>query len=444
MSFDATMDGTSARLWTSDERYSEGRALDLSALQGAGLSRIVVVAPHPDDETLGAGALIAECAARGIEVLVIVVTDGSASHHGRPDLADVRRAELLRAVEILAPEATVYFLGITDGQVQENREIATAALAAALLDAGAETLVVAPWPGDGHRDHRIVGELCAELSQHSSLQLIYYPIWMWHWGTPTDPRVPWSRFRRLRPAAASLDRKRRALREFDSQLGTVLLESFIQHFTGDTEIFMTPTPPETRLESSYFDELYERHTDPWKFETRWYERRKRALTMAALPAENFRNALEIGCSIGTLTELLADRCDALLAIDISHAAVERAQERLVRRPTVTVLLADAAEEFPAGEYDLIVMSEVAYYFDESTLALVLADVLDHLSEAGFLVACHWLHEVAEYPLDGESVHAALRALPGLICTVTHREDDFILEVFCRDGRSVAEREGLVE
>jgi SAM-dependent methyltransferase len=212
------------------------------------------------------------------------------------------------------------------------------------------------------------------------------------------------------------------------------------------EVFVTQASgepgPEASLSGAYFDAAYARRPDPWGFETRWYESRKRAITLAALPTERYESAFEIGCSIGVLTELLAERCAAVLAVDISQAAVDRARTRLVGAPHVTVERMDVGRRFPDRHFDLVLLSEVGYYFDNETLDDVLGHVESSLGHSGTLVACHWRHPVDDYPLSGDDVHAAIRRRPGLTRLAVHVEEDFILEVFSPDGRSVAERTGL--
>jgi len=200
---------------------------------------------------------------------------------------------------------------------------------------------------------------------------------------------------------------------------------------------------ETTLSGDYFDALYARHNDPWGFESRWYETRKRALTLASLPEERFARALEIGCSIGVLTEQLAARCDTLLATDVSAAALATARERVSGLPHVRFEIADAAAPLPAGPFDLIVLSEVGYYFSHDALEQLVLQLGDRLSEGGTLLACHWRHPVADYPLSGDDVHLALGAGLGIERVARHLEKDFVLDVFTTDGRSVAERTGLV-
>ena len=428
VSFDSALAGTAVDEWA-------GSLDDVPTLNLDDVTSVVVVAAHPDDETLGAGGLIAECSARGIDVSVVVVTDGSASHPDSPthtpgELALLRAHEVTAAVALLAPDARLHLLWFADGEVDNNRDEIAAELAK--LTEGVD-LVVAPWRGDGHRDHRIVGELCANLGA----RLLEYPIWMWHWGSPTHPDVPLNRFVQL-PAskAEALAAHASQVEALSDQPGdeAMLTRDFLEHFATGTEYFIAPA---RSLGSDYFDALYDRHNDPWKFESRWYERRKRAITVASLPHERYATALEIGCSIGVLSTDIATRVDSLLAVDLSSAAIDRAREREL--PNVTFEVMDVAAAFPDGEFDLIVLSEVGYYLSSDDLARLLDNVRSHLSPGGTLLACHWRHPVADYPLSGDEVHAAID-LPRL---VRHEEDDFVLEVFCLDPASVAAREGLL-
>ena len=84
----------------------------------------------------------------------------------------------------------------------------------------------------------------------------------------------------------------------------------------------------------YFDEMYDTTLDPWGFETSWYERRKFAMTVAALPRTRYRRAMEPGCATGSLTELLSARCDELVAYDFVPAVVAAAIARLADHPGV--------------------------------------------------------------------------------------------------------------
>ena len=194
--------------------------------------------------------------------------------------------------------------------------------------------------------------------------------------------------------------------------------------------------------TTYFDELYARHEDPWGYTSRWYEERKRALTLACLPERRYDSALEIGASIGVLAEALAERCDRLLAVDVSEAAVDRAARRLAPLPHVRVEHHDITRGVPDGPFDLIVLSEVGYYLGAPTLERVLRGVRDALSSSGELVTVHWRHPIAGLELDGDAVQATVGRL-GLHRIVRHEEEDVLLEVHTRDPRSVARRTGLL-
>jgi SAM-dependent methyltransferase len=196
---------------------------------------------------------------------------------------------------------------------------------------------------------------------------------------------------------------------------------------------------------TYFAEMYEQNPDPWSFETRWYDARKHALTADALPRRRYSSAFEPGCSTGMLTARLAPRCDRLLAVDAVPAAVAAAAARVADRPGVTVRAARMPQDWPDESFDLVVLSELGYYFDDADLAGLLSRLTASLEAGGDLVAVHWRWPVAEHARTGDEVHAALAATPGLTRTARHEEDDFVLEVFARTpppAQSVAQREGL--
>lgn len=195
----------------------------------------------------------------------------------------------------------------------------------------------------------------------------------------------------------------------------------------------------------YFEGLYADNPDPWSFASRWYDARKHELTAGALPRRHYRSAFEPGCSTGGLTERLAPRCDRLLAVDAVQTAVAAAAERVRRFPGVTVRRADLPHDWPSSTFDLVVLSELGYYFDDADLATLLDRLVTSLEPGGDLVAVHWRHPVTEHARPGDEVHAALAATPGLTRTVRHEEADFLLEVYARTPpppQSVAQREGL--
>jgi LmbE family N-acetylglucosaminyl deacetylase/SAM-dependent methyltransferase len=450
--FDRTAEGADPALWESADPTGSLPRLDFAAIQ-----KLTVIAAHPDDETLGAGGLIADCVSRGIPVRIVVVTDGAASHERSSAimpsrLAVVRQRELFAAVGELGPESEVIMLGFADGKTDEVRDQILEALRLA-IEPGAT--VASPWRGDGHRDHRIVGEICAALAAEAKATLLEYPIWMWHWARPGDNRVPWGSAVAAELTTPARAAKRRAIGLHVSQVvgvgsgerdGPVLSPEFLANFTYGRELFFANVN-EVAAKSkpqAYFDELYAQRDDPWRLRTRWYERRKRAITVASLPRERYASALEIGCSTGELTASLAPRCESLLAIDISAAAVAHARERTAGHPQLRVELQDATVRFPDGPFDLVVLSEVGYYWDEATLRHVTADIRRHLTADATVLVCHWRHPVADYPLGGDETQDIVRESLALGRVATHDEADFLIEVYSTVARSVAEIEGLLD
>ena len=162
--------------------------------------------------------------------------------------------------------------------------------------------------------------------------------------------------------------------------------------------------PSTTLPKTYFDDVYRANNDPWSFETSDYERRKYEATVKALPNAHYHNAFEIGCSIGVLTQMLADRCDQLLAVDASELPLTAAHARLATYPNVTIRQMSIPVEFPDGPFDLILLSEVGYYLSREDLAHARQLMIDAMSPNGHLLLVHWTPLVPDYPLTGDEVH----------------------------------------
>ena len=202
----------------------------------------------------------------------------------------------------------------------------------------------------------------------------------------------------------------------------------------------------TRLPDAYFDQLYSGGDDPWQLSTRWYEQRKYSITLALLPNRHYRHAFEPGCSIGTLTALLAQRCAHVTAVDVADAALRSADARLSDagcRARVTLGRSSVDAAWPTGPFDLLVLSEVAYYLDADNLAQVLHRECVRLLPGANVVAAHWRHPVADYPLSGDAAHEIIAATPGLTAVGRYRDRDVVIEVFdTGDGRSVAAREDV--
>jgi SAM-dependent methyltransferase len=195
---------------------------------------------------------------------------------------------------------------------------------------------------------------------------------------------------------------------------------------------MNPLQPNSLL-PSYFDDLYRANPDPWQFETSEYEAAKYAATIAALPRSDYRSALEIGGSIGVLTEKLASSCKALLSIDVSALAQARAIERCQALPQVDFQIMRIPEAFPDQTFDLILISEVGYYWNWSDLRRSQQGLLDRLEVGGHLLLVHWTLYAKDYPLSGDAVHDAFIELsPTLLRHLSgRREPQYRLDLFER-------------
>ncbi|NEB81962.1 PIG-L family deacetylase [Streptomyces sp. SID14478] len=183
---------------------------------------VVVVAAHPDDEVLGFGGSIAALATAGGAVHTVCLTDGEASH-GDTDpaahraLATRRRGELAAALAELGPLPTPVHSGLPDTALERHEDEAVAAIVDVLSATGAD-LCVAPWDGDLHSDHEAAGRAARRACRATNTTLWSFPVWMWHWARPQDTRVPWQRTAVVPLQPEALDRKKKALARFVSQL----------------------------------------------------------------------------------------------------------------------------------------------------------------------------------------------------------------------------------
>lgn len=150
---------------------------------------LVVLSPHPDDESLGTGGLISAACAAAQRAEVIVITDGSGSHpHSqafpRHRLIELRRTEVEAAGSLLglAPDQ-MHHLGLPDTQAPTSGpafDAAVAAIVATCARSGAQSLF-ATWDGDPHCDHQATARMAKAVKRRMpDLRLWAYPIWGWH------------------------------------------------------------------------------------------------------------------------------------------------------------------------------------------------------------------------------------------------------------------------
>lgn len=188
----------------------------------------------------------------------------------------------------------------------------------------------------------------------------------------------------------------------------------------------------------HFQRLYVGDGDPWQVRARWYEQRKRALLLASLPQRAYANAYEPGCGNGELTVALAARCGTLLAADAAPAAVERAHARWGEAgapANVTIKLHSLPRDWPsyAAPFDLIVISELAYYLQADQLEALAARCAQALAPGGDLLLCHYLAPFADRVQSTDKVHATFARQSGLRRFSRHVETDFLLDVLRADA-----------
>ena len=209
--------------------------------------RVWLVSPHPDDEVLGLGGTLAQLTERHVDLCIVSVSDGEASHGDSPRwpsarLAEVRPREMLRALDSLGVDADVLRLGLPDGRIGAHRQH----LLEALVDrVGEDDLLLATCRFDGHPDHEACGEVAALAAELTGATSFEYPVWMWHWATPEAPVIPWGRARRIALSPDIQNRKRDAIHQFTSQIvpdGTrdaVLPPNVLPRFERPFEVVFT-------------------------------------------------------------------------------------------------------------------------------------------------------------------------------------------------------------
>jgi LmbE family N-acetylglucosaminyl deacetylase/protein-L-isoaspartate O-methyltransferase len=432
--FTAAGPGTAAAVWTPQLESQHGEPADLDAVR-----RVVVIGAHPDDESLGAGGVVATARALDLGVDLVCATDGEGSHPGSPthtptDLGNRRATEWLAAARALGVDpARTHRLRLPDGALETHVTELTTCLVDLVGD-GRDTVIVAPWTEDGHPDHEAVGRAASAAARRTGAQLWEFPIWFWHWSGPYDVRA-----RRLRPFAvdaAATERKQRAVAAHTSQVSplstlegdeTLLTPDLLAHFARGHEWFVI-TPAEDCADDS-LDRLHQDEPDPWGVDSRWYEQRKRALLLAALPRDRFRHALEIGCSTGALTAALAARADRVLGVDRSVAALAAARRRLADLPQATVADLDVPHAWPDdGPFDLVVVSEVGYFLSPQALDALVERISTGLARDGVVVLCHWRHPVEGWVTDAADVHRRFHDGPLPPLQAEYRDRDVEIRV----------------
>ena len=265
--------------------------------------------------------------------------------------------------------------------------------------AGAVDLMVGPWPGDGHPDHAAVGEACRVACDGAGTALLEYPVWMWHWSTPLTPGSTANSS--PCPHAALRVAKRRAIAAHRSQTepvtgAPVLADHVLAHFEREVEVYidhrepvgpnrrrpprrsstrcMPPHPDTTRGTSGA--------TPPSGCGTRRYRQARRPALSKLLRARMLDRRADV--------DAVVVLCAHVTAMDCSAHAIAEAQ---ASHPALVGVESgrQVPEDIPTAEgpYDLIVLSELGYYFDVEALRRLVVRLREVWADDGRLMAVHW-------------------------------------------------------
>ncbi|MGC1630655.1 MAG: bifunctional PIG-L family deacetylase/class I SAM-dependent methyltransferase [Gelidibacter sp.] len=391
----------------------------------AQIASSLILAPHPDDEALGCGGMITYLRQQNVPVWICFMTSGGASHpnskkYTQDKLMQLREYEALESCKILGVEqSNIIFLREPDSQLNKlsDQKIVEVGVEISHLIVGNDiTSIFLPWRRDVHPDHETTYRIGIKAVRQVSreVQIIEYPIWMWHHfrceNWPVQGEMELFRLN----VEAVLEIKRASINAHQSQTtglidddanGFMLKEELLRPFLTPFEyFFIDPNQKSNTLNKDYFDRLYASNPDPWNFDGSDYENSKFQKIDSFLNNRQYKNALELGCSIGIQTRLLALHCQNLLAVDISGDAIQKAKDKCRHLHNVQFQALDIITDFPKGFFDFITMCELGYFFNKEDLKIVFQNITDGLSLNGHFLMVHWTSYVREFPLTGKQVH----------------------------------------
>lgn len=427
--------GTDESTWLLDSRWDTATRLALDdVLQH--YPHVVLIAPHPDDETLSLGATLADMADRAGTVTVVVAT-----HGGSGPGSTGRRAEGQHALAILGAHIKTVWWNFPDGSLDETVDEIIGQLRE-FVDG--QTLLLAPVECDGHCDHEAVSIAAETVARDRHAALLLYPVWLWHWAAPDD--IDFARLRTIAPSLRAIAAKNSALDCYASQLNSpdgspIVGPALRTRARRVMETVLIPLPRDlaARVErhtldvrsrseiAESFDPMLDHGViDPWRLDQSEYERRRLALTLACLGRPRYGRVLEIGCSTGQLAEMLRRRADHVVGLDASERALDVAR---ARTDAVQWVAGAAPADIPENEFDLIVLSEVAYFLDGPELYATMRAVRRRLRTHGEILIANYSAPTENIPLDGPTVHEQAAAVFDLPLRARYDDADLTIQVW---------------
>jgi SAM-dependent methyltransferase len=160
--------------------------------------------------------------------------------------------------------------------------------------------------------------------------------------------------------------------------------------------------------AGFFETKYRRNADPWSFATNAYELSRYAAIVNALSHARYKRGFEPGCSIGVLTEQLAELCEYVEAVEFSPTAATAALKRCSGRQNVQVVCRALEDCLPIKGFDLLILSEIGYYFTPDAWRALTSQVIADCAPEGTILAAHWMGISPDHRMHGDQVHDIIR------------------------------------
>ncbi len=407
----------------SDVTNHDGDVLPVTVEELTAGKPFVILAPHPDDDILGAAALMRLANRRGIPFAVVFLTSGGASHHHSDwptdRLTQVRRAEARSALTVLLGFAPpTLFCDLPDGELAESWDAQTILQIAAFCRTHDVHAAFVTDPNDDHDDHKAAFGIASVLWWMG----VTGALWTMPVGSRIADIAPGDMFRAL-VVGNEAGRKRAAIDAHASQRGKVIapdagftltetmIAPFLEHefywpVAGVDDAREAPNAPDE------FDELFAQSADPWEYDAAPYEQVRFARTIAALGDRHFRRGLEVACAAGVLTERIAPLCKELVAVDASREAIAHARRRLQRWDNIDIRLARMPDDMPEGRFDLIMLSDMLYYLGLRGLMEFVLATIDRTLPDAMIVLVDYLGPMG-IAVNGEKAAEAAIAIARL-------------------------------